>query len=60
MKAIKLLMEEKGLDPNEYKSIVLRSTTNNDTHGELLHWKNATARITNSGSGPKGEYNNIR
>ena len=59
LKSIKLLMVEKGLDPNEYKSIVLRSTTNNDTHGELLHWKNATARIQNSGSGLKGEYNNI-
>ena len=59
LKSIKLLMEEKGLDPNEYKSIVLRSTTNNDTAGELLHWKNSNTRIQHSGSGIKGEYNNI-
>ena len=59
LKTIKLQLEEKGLDPNSYKSIVLRSTTNNDQSGELLHWKNSTSRITNTGSGIKGEYNNI-
>ena len=59
LKSIKLQLEEKGLDPNEYKSVVLRSTTNDDVSGELLHWKNSTARITNTGSGIKGEYNNI-
>ena len=60
LESIKLLMAEKGLDPNDYTTVVLRSTTNNDRTGELLHWKNATARIQNSGSGIKGEYNNGR
>ena len=59
LESIKLLMAEKGLDYKQYNSIVLRSTTNDDKSGELLHWKSSTNRITHSGSGVKGEYNNI-
>jgi len=59
LESVRQQMIEKGLDPNTYNSIVLRSTTNDDRNGELMHWKNTSTSITHSGSGIKGEYNNI-
>ena len=60
LESVKLNMADKGLDPKDYNSIIIRSTTNDDNDGELLHWRSSTNRIEHSGAGVKGEYNNIR